>query len=97
RIRPAACEPDVVDALEHDQVRDARLTEHIMIEARERVDSVPVAEQTIAADSYVENAHLHVRLGKPFCEMIGPPVVCVDSRMGSVGNRIAECDNRSRL
>jgi hypothetical protein len=94
---------DVVDPEQHDDVRDAGLCEHVAIEPGERGGAEQVIElrlgrvkDTIADDALVDHAE------PPGCaaglqargQDAGPAQVGVGRRVGAVGDRIAERDDR---
>jgi hypothetical protein len=87
--------PDVVDPFHHDDVCDARLTQHVGFEPGQRVDARAVralAEHAVAADAGVQDSDVP---GRGRCEQasrehVGPPAVRVGRRCRAVGNGVAE-------
>ncbi len=92
--------PDVIDAFQHDHVRDAGLPERIRLESRQRVKAGierPLAQHAISTDARIQHGHPRAaRLRhQPLGEEIRPAIVRVRGRAGAVGNRIPERDDRA--
>ena len=49
---------DVIDSFEHDQVANACLREHIMIEARQCVRPQSIRQQMVASNPVIQNAYI---------------------------------------
>ena len=86
---------DVVDALEDDRRARARLREDVRIEACQRADAGAVVEDTVAADSEIDDGGPGAAGGEQSSSQAARPApICIRSRCRSVGDRITERDNR---
>src|SRR4029450_10520966 len=86
---------DVVDALEDDQRARAGLRENVRIEACQRADASAVVEDTVAADSEIEDGGPGAAGGEQSSSKAARPApIGFRSRCRSVGDRIAEGNNR---
>jgi hypothetical protein len=88
---------DVVDAFHDDEVFDASLGEDIPVEAGECGRAGGVVEDTISADSFVEDAEVCGFLVglEATGEDVGPADVGVSGAVGAVRDAIAEGDDGS--
>src|SRR5438132_12241684 len=91
-VHEQRADPQIVDALEDEDVRHASLRENIPIEPCQRADAGAVHQDTIAVDAKVENTDTSTCRRQAPREMVWPPVVGVRRGVESVGDRIAQCD-----
>ena len=85
---------NVVDALEKNQVPYAAAIEHIPVEARHRVRTLPIEQQSVTADARVDYAQhagfAHCRiLRQTYRKIVGPAAVRIQRGMVAVGDRVA--------
>ena len=90
---------EIVHALQHDQVATACGREHIVIEARQRIRTKAVEQQSITANSgiyYSEVCRSRIRL-QALRQQVGPAIVAVRCCAVSISDRIAESNNCGSL
>jgi hypothetical protein len=98
---------NVVDAFKHDDVRDTRLRQRVVLEAGQGVDALSngtdinarrhsgFAQNPIAGDSGIEDGQFQSLPQQPSGEMIRPAIIGVGARARPVGDRIAKSNDRT--
>ncbi len=86
---------DVVDALQHNQVANAGLREHIVVKSGQRIRPEAIEQQAIAADAVIEHSDGLGRVGglQAPSQEVGPAIVAVGRSAVAVGDGIPECDH----
>ena len=87
---------DIVDAFEQNYPRHARLAQHILVEASQRVHAGNVAQNPVPADALIHHRdRRRCRIAQQTLRQAGRPgVVGIGRRTRSVGNRVSERDDR---
>ena len=98
---------NVVDAFEHDDVRDAWLRQCVVLEAGQGIDALSnctdinarryngFTQNSIAGDSGIEDSQFQSLVDQPSGEMIRPAIVGVRSRARTISDRIAKSNDRT--
>src|SRR6185437_13550124 len=86
---------EVVHALEHNRVTNARLHQYITVEAGERVRSQPIDQQMVAANTMIQHAEIpQLWHGlQTLSQHICPPIIAVGGGAMPVCNGVPQSDN----
>ncbi len=88
-------QPDVIDAFENHEPLDARLRQHIAIEAGQRVDARAVAQKAITRDALVQHGDVRAaRSGQPAEQETWPTMIGVRRRDRAIGDGVSKSHNR---
>src|SRR4051812_16429911 len=89
----------VVHAFQNDHVTYTGLRQYIAVESSQCIWTEPICQQVVSADSVIE--HTNAARGSSCLKALGqkirPAIVAVGRRAMTVGDRVAERNDRSRV
>ena len=92
------CGPAMIGAEHDNDVRDARLRQHVAVEAPKPAVTAHIMQDAVAAEPIVHYADRSACAGdEPPRQLIGPTAEGVDRRDVAVGQRVAERDYCERV
>jgi len=86
----------IVDAYQHDGMRDPTTRKNVAVEARHEIGSNAIAQHTPAADTGIDHAHRWRALARHTSrQRVGPAVVAIGGGAAAIGDRITNRDHHT--